>query len=451
MVYLVLQLGLGFWIARRVASEDDYLLAGRSLGFGLSLFTIFATWFGAETCLGSAGQAFSGGLSATTADPFGYAAALLLFGLLFAIPLGRRKLTTLADLFRQAYGGGVERVAVLLMVPTSVLWAAAQIRAFGQVLGATSDMNLDVTITIAAAVVIVYTAAGGLLADAWTDFIQGSVLIIGLVVLAGSALLSGDAAAVAEAPANKLTLVAAGTPLLEIVETWAVPIIGSLVAQELVARALAARHPLVARKAAVSASAMYLFIGIIPPLLGLMAAQNALPVDDPEHVLLAIAGDRLPQILYIVFAGALVSAILSTVDSALLVAGSLVAHNMIIPMAGIDGARKKLLVNRLAVVCAGLVAYALALGSESIYDLVVDASAFGTTSIFVITMFALYGRIGGPLSAYAALFAGTGIYAAGEYVGAVAEYIEYPYLTSLAVALAAYLVTTAATGRRLAA
>jgi Na+/proline symporter len=61
---------------------------------------VFATWFGAETCVGSAGRVYAGGLSASSADPFGYALCLLLFALVFAIPLWKRKLTTIADLFR---------------------------------------------------------------------------------------------------------------------------------------------------------------------------------------------------------------------------------------------------------------------------------------------------------------------------------------------------------------
>ena len=81
LVHLAAQLAQGFWISRRVTTEDDFLLAGRSLGYVLSTFTI--------------------------RHP--------VFGLVFAAPTWRRKLTTLADLFRLRYGVGVERLAVLLM------------------------------------------------------------------------------------------------------------------------------------------------------------------------------------------------------------------------------------------------------------------------------------------------------------------------------------------------
>ncbi|RMH60973.1 MAG: sodium:solute symporter, partial [Bacteroidetes bacterium] len=143
--YVLVQLGIGLYVSRRIRTEDDYLIAGRQLGYGLGTFTIFATWFGAETCIGAAGAIYEQGLSGGTADPFGYGVCLLLMGFVFAVPLWRHKLTTLADLFRRRYSAGVERLAVILMVPTSLLWAAAQVRAFGQVLSASSGLELSLT------------------------------------------------------------------------------------------------------------------------------------------------------------------------------------------------------------------------------------------------------------------------------------------------------------------
>jgi Na+/proline symporter len=142
LAYVAVQLLVGLLVSGRAKTETDYLLAGRRLGYGLSLFTIFATWFGAETCIGAAGAFYENGVSGGSADPFGYTACLLLMGLVLAAPLWRRGLTTLADLFRERYGAGVERLAVLLMVPTSLLWAGEQVRAFGQVLASSSELAI---------------------------------------------------------------------------------------------------------------------------------------------------------------------------------------------------------------------------------------------------------------------------------------------------------------------
>ena len=42
-------------VMRRMSSEQDYLLAGRKLGIPMVAMTVFATWFGAEACVGAAG------------------------------------------------------------------------------------------------------------------------------------------------------------------------------------------------------------------------------------------------------------------------------------------------------------------------------------------------------------------------------------------------------------
>ena len=120
--YLAAQLAIGVWVAPRIRTEGDYLIAGRQLGYPLTVFSIFATWFGAETCIASAGRAYREGVSLTTAEPFAYGLCLVLMGLVFAVPLWHRKLTTLADLFRTRFSVAVERTAAIIMIPSSLLW-----------------------------------------------------------------------------------------------------------------------------------------------------------------------------------------------------------------------------------------------------------------------------------------------------------------------------------------
>ena len=68
--YVGLQLVVGLAVSRKVASESDYLVAGRKLGPALVVFSVFATWFGAESCIGAAGAVYAEGLSGARADPF---------------------------------------------------------------------------------------------------------------------------------------------------------------------------------------------------------------------------------------------------------------------------------------------------------------------------------------------------------------------------------------------
>ena len=437
--YVLLQLVIGVLVARGIKSESDYLLAGRRLGPGLATFTVFATWFGAETCIGAAGAVYENGIAGGYADPFGYAACLFLMGFVFAIPLWRRGLTTLADLFRQRYSIGIERLAVLLIVPSSIMWAAAQIRAFGQVLTVASPFDVEVAITIAAAVVIVYTIAGGLYADVVTDFVQGIVLIIGLLVLFYVVVqaVGGFTPALAEIPPERLRpFGAADEPLLVTLEKWAIPITGSVVAQELVARILAVRSPTLARRASLLGGGLYLTIGLIPVFIGLVGARLLPDLAEPEQLLPAIAQQHLSTFLYVLFAGALISAILSTVDSALLAAAALVEHNLVLPLRPSLSERAKIRIARVGVLVGGLIAYSLALHAEGVYELVQESSAFGGAGIFIIVVFGLFTTIGGARAAGAALVVGIVSWIVGHYWLAWST----PYLLSLALATMTYLM-----------
>jgi Na+/proline symporter len=437
LLYVAAQLAIGLWVARGIRSEHDYLLAGRRFGYGLATFSFFATWFGAETCLGSAGAVFQRGLSGTSADPFGYGGCLILMGLVFAAPLWRRRLTTLADLFRTRYSPGVERLAVLMMVPTSVLWAAAQIRAFGQVLHASSDLGEFWGITLAAGVAIFYTGWGGMRADVLTDFIQGVMIILGLVVLVvvvfpGTAEVKTAWTAIEPA---RLDLFGGFQNGWEAVEAWAIPVCGSVVAQELVARVLATRSSAVARRSALMGGGLYLLVGLIPVWLGLVGLTWFPTLEDPEQIIPRIAQKHLPTLLYILFTGALVSAILSTVDSTLLAAASLTAHNLILPLRPASTEAGKVQWSRAGVAGFGVIAWGLALRSDSILGLVENASAFGSAGIFVLLVLGLFTRFGGRASAYGALIAGLAVWGWGSTMGG------WPlvYLPALGAALAAYV------------
>lgn len=440
--YILLQLFLGVVVSKKVRSEADFLLAGRKLGFMLATFSIFATWFGAESCVGTAGAAYADGLAGVTADPFGYSICLLLMGLVFAVPLWNMKLTTIADFFRKRFSIAAERITALLMVPTSLLWAAAQIRAFGQVLSASSQMELTVAITIAAIVVICYTALGGLLADAITDIIQGIVLIAGLMIVSFSVIgeHGGIGAAITSVAPQKLSFIpidieSGPLSIFTIAEAWAIPICGSVVAQEVISRVIASRTPTIARGSSLMASWLYFCVGIIPLFIGLIGFTLLPNLEDPEHILPLMAQQHLSRFLYILFAGALVSAILSTVDSALLAASALFSHNLVFSFRPQTQDKHRLTIVRSLVIIMGVLAYLLALHAEGIYRLVKDASSFGSAGIFVVLVFGLFTRFGSERSAVAALIAGASVWIICHYFFA----FKWSYILSLSLSLTCYV------------
>ena len=436
--YVVAQLAVGLAASRRIRNQDDYLLAGRSLGYGLAIFSLFATWFGAESCIGAAGAAYQSGMSGARADPFGYTICLALMGLVFAGPLRRTGALTLGEALRTRFSPAVERLVVLFLVPASLLWAAAQIRALGQIVSATTGLDLTLAAGVATAVVILYTGSGGMRADVLTDLVQGIALIVGLVVLLVAVTVHVGGAAPALALA-KSSAAAARVPIEGpwiAWEAWLVPIVGSITAQELASRVLACRTPVVAQRSSLLAAALYLATGMVPIALGLIGMGLLPGLGDAEAVIPALAERHLHGMLQVLLLGALVSAILSTVDSNLLSASALLSHDVFPPRPGETSGPGRLRIARLLVVVLGVVAFALALSHASVYDLVESASAFGGGGLAVAMGFGLLTRFGGRMSAVAAMVTSIAVQVGGTWIRPIAAPMAVSCLASLVVYVA---------------
>ena len=285
----------------------------------------------------------------------------------------------------------------------------------------------------------IHADLGGMWANAVTDLFQGIVLILGIVALFVVFITVGGLEQIATQPAERLSLTH-GRSTWDALNTLAVPIFSAIAAQELVARVLPVRSAPLARRVMLVGGTMYLLIGSLPVLIGLGAAQYVGADADHEQVLSLFSKEFLPLPLYILFLGALVSAILSTLSGALLVAASLAAHNLVNPLIPKLSEAGKLKANRIGVVGFGVLAYVIALMSDSVYELVQTAAAFGSSGVLILMVFSLWlPRVGGSASAYAALIGGTGMFV---FASQVLE-SEHAYLDSLAVALIGYLVLAA--------
>ncbi len=437
--YVIIQFAIGAWVSRRMTSEQDFIIAGRSLGTGLVAFSVFATWFGAEAIVASAGEIYTKGLSGGLTDPFGYGVAVLIVGVVLAAPLWRRGIVTYADMVRERYSPEIEKLFVLILLPGSVLWAAAQVRAFGQILGSTTGLELDTAILIAAVLVGFYSVVGGLLADAVTDVVQGIAVMIGLIVLAVfvASAVGGVEAGLSRIEPSRLSFTGSGeNGAIEKIEKLAIVLCGSLVAVELISRFLGARTARIAAVGTVTGGLMYLVMGLFPLFLGLVGPVLMKDLGEPEQIVPKLAEAYLPPVGYALFVGALVSAILSVVHAALHAPAAQLSHNVVTRVIPGLSPRARLASVRICVLGLSIVAWILANSVETIKELVELASAFGSAGAIVVALFGLFTGFGGPAAAAVALISGSLVWAAARFVLA----LPTPYLVALATALGTYVV-----------
>lgn len=438
LAYVLAQVALSAYVARKVATETDYLVAGRSLGLFMVSVSLFATWFGAETVMGASGAVAAGGLSEGRADPFGYTICLLLMAVFLAVKLRTKAYMTVADFFRDRFDAKTEKLAVFVMIPTSLMWAAAQILAFAAIFSSVTGLDMGLAMIITVIILVTYSSLGGMIGDVVTDVIEAGVIIVGLVAMLAVVIMNagGIDAAFSGISPDKLHLFSDKQSIWAQIDGWAVPVVGSLVAQEALSRILAARTPEIARNGAFVGATIYLIIGAIPLVIGLIGAGMVQNVTDNDSFLPQLAMQILPAPLYVLLLGALISAILSTINSILLATTALLGHNVIIPLLPEISERNKMVVEKLIVVLSGVFCYFMATSGESIFDLAELAASFGSAGLVVCVLIGLNSNFGGAWAALSTLIAGIVFTLVTEYVLVV----EAPYLAALFGCIVVYIV-----------
>jgi Na+/proline symporter len=413
LINVALLFGIAFWVRGRIESSEDYLVAGRRLGLPLASATLFATWFGAGTLLVATDEVRVEGLRAAALDPIGAGICLLLAGAFFAVPLWRMKLLTLVDFYRVRFGPRAETLGAILMVPGYFGWIAAQFVALSALLELIFGIDPRLGLLLVAVVGTGYTLIGGMWSVVVTDALQAALLVLGLLVVGAAALLAlgdGEVAAgwtrlFAETPPEQLTLIP--TDSAESVLGWlailAAGALGNLPGQDLMQRIFSSRSASVARSACFVAGAAYLVLGSIPVGLGLAAALLS-PGDD-QTILPILAGLLLHPVAAVVFVLAIVSAVLSTIDSAILAPAGVMAENLLRRLP--RGRLSRLGLDEICVVVVALSSLGVAYLGEDAWTLLETAYEIGLVSLLVPLAMGLASPRGREPAALAAMTAGT--------------------------------------------
>jgi Na+/proline symporter len=413
VLYVLAMYVLALVARKRIRSNEDFVVAGRRLPLSLAWATLLATWFGAGTLLTVTDEVSRHGVRRAALDPFGAGICLILAGLFFARPLWEMKLLTLSDFFRRRFGARAEILSAFIMVPTYFGWIAVQFIALASLLELFFDLPLVIGIPLVAVVAMGYTLLGGMWSVTLTDAVQITLVLAGLVVLAVNVLVTLGAGNVVE---GWLRLTVDLPPrLLEPLPTeslrsvlgWfsvlLVGALGNIPGQDLLQRVFAARSARVAQSACVLAGIAYLVFGCIPILLGL-ASHLLVPGGMERSVLPALARIFFTPAALVVFTVALTSAVLSTIDSAILSPASVLAQNVF----GRGGGRRTslLALNRLSVVLVTAASVIVAFLGDSAYGLLEDAYELPLVSLFVPLSMGLFAKARGELPAILSMSVG---------------------------------------------
>ena len=379
-VYLAVMIGIGYYASRGSHSLVDFVVAGRNMPLWLCSVTIFATWFGSGTMMGAATAAYENDKLLMLSEPFGSAVALLITGLFFARILRRTRRITWPEIIESRFGKLAGLLSAAADLLSGIIWLGGILFTFGVLLESLTGAPMSAGILGGLLVVIIYTMIGGMWAVALTDFVQMLIFVVGLVVLLFVVLneAGGWGAIAAQLPDGTLNALPPDPGVDDWIDTLHVFMamgLGAMAANTVIQRALSARSENAARNAYNVAAGAYTVFGIIPLMLGFAASVLLPDLDDPNAVLTDLAIEFLHPVMAALFIGAILSAIMSTSDSILLSASTVVSINFLPLISREPSQQLRLRVARYCIPIVGLVSTHIAFNANRVVEVLLDSVA----------------------------------------------------------------------------
>jgi SSS family solute:Na+ symporter len=181
-VYFAFIVIKGLLHSRKITNQDDFLLAGRNIGWFFLLCTMSATVIGGGSSIGAIGKTYEWGLLMVFVST-GWYLQFIFSGLFIAPRFRELKLYTVAGFFAHRYDNKNRFIALLLSLIFSIGILSAQMVAFGKIITSMiSEIPYLWAVIIGGCIVILYSTAGGLMAVIHTDVYQFLILFAGFII-----------------------------------------------------------------------------------------------------------------------------------------------------------------------------------------------------------------------------------------------------------------------------
>ncbi|MFL2840568.1 MAG: sodium/proline symporter PutP [Pseudohongiellaceae bacterium] len=418
--YLTLILFLGIKAYNRTHNISDYILGGRKLGSVVTALSVGASDMSGWLLLGLPGAIYLTGFSEI------WIGVGLLIGAYCNWVFVSRRLRvysehaknslTLPDYFENRFND--ETKILRLVSATVILLFFTFYTASGLVGGAIlfeSSFGLDYSVALicGALIIVAYTFIGGFLAVSWTDAIQAMLMLVALIIVPLTVINGGggpEAIWIQMQLVNpESTKLFSNMSLLGLISllAWGLGYVGQ---PHILARFMAAENTeklVSARRISMAWMCLVLFGSVATGMVGI-AYFGQQPLNNPETVFIALSQQLFNPWVAGIITAAILSSIMSTIDSQLLVSSSVISEDFYRVFVRPGATEKELLmVSRAAVIAIALFALIIASNRDSrVLDLVSYAWAGFGASFGPVIVFSLFSRKMTALAAISGMIVG---------------------------------------------
>ncbi|MDX8045645.1 sodium/pantothenate symporter [Gracilibacillus sp. S3-1-1] len=440
---------------------EDYYLGGRSLGGFVLAMTMTATYGSASSFIGGPGVAYTEGLGwvllSVTQVSTGYF-TLMILGKRFAIVAKKYKAVTMVDFLKERYQS---KWVVLLSSFSIIIFLfsamAAQWIGGGRLIESVTGLSYHSALLIFVVTVLIYVTFGGFRAVTLTDSIQGTIMVIGTFILLGSIIVAGGgiSSIMADLSGENPNLItpygADGTLTASYVSSyWILVGVGVVALPQIVVRAMSYKSTKAFHRALIIGTIVVGVIMLNMHLIGVFARPILPGIEVGDTVIPLVALEVLPPWLAGIVLAAPLAAIMSTVDSLLLLVSSTIVKDVYINYIKPNAPKKQ--VRKLSMTVTAILGFIVYLLAINPPDLIIWLNLYtigGLEAAFIWpVVMGLYWKKGNKYGAIAAIVIGF-----TSYILFQAFYPEpfgmHSVVSSIGLSLIAYVGASLSLGKKI--
>ena len=475
VLYFVGLVAIGAIASKKIKNSEDFLVAGRNLGFWTFTLLIVASICSGMTILGVAGLGYATGWPSIWEQifvPLSAAVCILFFGTKLHTVAARTGYVTVQDYFAHRFYSprGIRGTSAIIGILISIIYLVGQYISISMVLSWLFKIPYEWSLVIGAVIVMAYTILGGLYAIGMASLVQGIMILAG-VLLVGPVVIS------AAGGLEHINLVLAGIDM-NMTNLWYPQVhppyakysfltpeylvsffflltLGLAAAPHVVNNVLAARDVKYFKWAPLAAFVIYAVIMYLCKITGFAARSMvsekmiALPtgVANPSDYSFIVAAEHVfPTFFAPLVAIIVLSAVMSTTDRLMLTIGSYVSWDVYKQFVNKDASEKSItLLSRVAIGISTVITLYLAWYNPPELLAWLIWMAIGVMlACFVTPLFAgLYWRRATREGALASMIIGlVGVFAFSYYAKFIAPMPMHPSIYGFALSLAAMIVVS---------
>ncbi len=395
IVYLGILAALAVWSRRETHTLSGFYLAGKKLPYWVVAFSTNATGESGWLLLGLSGMGYLVGVQAywiVVGEIIGIAASWWLVSRRLKALSDETEAITVPDVLVAKFADKwhlIRLVAVLIIVVMVTTYVTAQMVATGKAFSSFLGMNYETGVIVGSIFIIAYTFVGGYKAVSYTDVVQGVLMLLGLIAVPAAAIIAsggwGEVVLSLEQQDPALLdmfAISNGPVLIGIASLMAIglPFLG---VPQLLIRYMSARDDAELKKARIMSVGVLLIFLVGAVTVGVAGRALYPGLDDPETIFPVISSNLFPPIISGMLLVVVLSAIMSTVDSLLLLASSAVVRDTYQKIMGSDESDERLAnIGKVFTVVIGIIAVVLGVQEPRVIFHFVLASWSGLGSAF---------------------------------------------------------------------